>query len=721
MNIPYLAMLILALHVPVLGAAYSQELTATLNLRVEEGSTVGIIDLDETFEVVLKNETQSSISIPHPESVDGAGAVRFVITDLETKQSFDVSQTAPQTEGQQRPSFEIKPVSEFAFFVSFGEYRDGSICWQNLPAPNSGKQLSIRIEIDFESISVKSADYPMLFNFARAELPQHYLWSGFPDVALKMLKADPDLIERIDEDKRTPLHVAARFGHVEVVKWLLDNGANVDAVAYNKFTPLRLASDIEIVRMLLQAGANPNQVDAFANSPLQHAISNSKAVAADDQAAAHFAKWKRILNVYVEEGVEFQLLPAIEVGDLKQVKKLLEREPELLDRYVREQQPLRSAVQSGEVEIVRYLLSTFPDKMDIDNFAGGNGFPVSKLALSNQNSDVLQLLIDQGADLKRRITWQGPRMGRWVVGDNATLLHFAARDGVPEMVQLLLDRGVDPFAVARSDLANGDQQTALHVAAYFCKPENASVILGHKSFQSGDAQQRQKIVDECLSVSIRSQKTLSAKLCSAFIDAGANTKTVEGQPTLIEMISQSVHPSATDTRAIGEVVEVLAQAGVEIDFYSAVALQRVEQVEQLLQQDPQLAQARGTDGFPALHKATELGNVEIVRLLLAAGCDVNIKNESKDSGYLDERALHEAAFWNRLEIAELLVKSGAEVNAIAEKEITPLHRAARLGNIEIVNLLLENGADRTLSDHQGQTASDWTRNPNIKKMLKPAE
>ena len=58
---------------------------------------------------------------------------------------------------------------------------------------------------------------------------------------------------------------------------------------------------------------------------------------------------------------------------------------------------------------------------------------------------------------------------------------------------------------------------------------------------------------------------------------------------------------------------------------------------------------------------------------------------------------------------------------LLKKRLRPLHRAARLGNVEIVNLLLENGADRTLSDHQGQTASDWTRNPNIKKMLKPAE
>ena len=162
----------------------------------------------------------------------------------------------------------------------------------------------------------------------------------------------------------------------------------------------------------------------------------------------------------------------------------------------------------------------------------------------------------------------------------------------------------------------------------------------------------------------------------------------------------------------------MEKAGIEIDLYSAVALQRAEQVEQILQQNPDLAQTRSPDGLPALHLATRLGDINTVRSLLAGGCDVNIQNQSKNSGYINEHALSEAAFWNRPAIAKLLIESGAEVNARTEDEITALHRAARLGNVKIVKLLLDSGADPELATTRGQTAADWATRSDIKALLK---
>ena len=706
--------------------AMSQELTATLNLRKSEGQSVALVDLDDSFEVVLKNGSPSAIVFPDPSSTTGSQALRFVVIEPKTKQQWQVERTPTPTSGDSNNSetatIELQPSDKHSFFVSLGEFEQGQRSWRNLPDPNSGQQLTIRAELNFESASAKSPDYPIQFVFARAELPQHYLWSGFPGVALKLLKADPKLIHRIDEDKRTPLHVAARFGHQKVLQWLLENGADIDAVAYNRFTPLHLASEPEIVRSLLKAGANPNLADTFGTSPLRKAIGESNRLvnSQEKEAVAFTAKWKQILAVYVEEGVEFELLPTIEIGDLKRVKKLLTSDASLLDQYVQNQQPLRSAVKFGELEIVRYLLSEFPDKTDVDNFAGNYGYPVSKLALSNGNPAVLEHLINSGANLQRRITWQGARTGRWVIGDNATLLHFAARDGSPEIIKLLLDNEVDPFAVARSDMAIGDQQTALHVATIFSKPENATAIIDHKSFQSADQAKRQKLLDECLEISASRVRQSSIELCSKLIEAGANIERQPGQPTLIQSATSGIHPSRdnTDTAAIGQFVELLEKAGIEIDLYSAVALQRAEQVEQILQQNPDLAQTRSPDGLPALHLATRLGDINTVRSLLAGGCDVNIQNQSKNSGYINEHALSEAAFWNRPAIAKLLIESGAEVNARTEDEITALHRAARLGNIKIVKLLLDSGADPELATTRGQTAADWATRSDIKALLK---
>ncbi|XP_026437761.1 ankyrin-2-like [Papaver somniferum] len=69
----------------------------------------------------------------------------------------------------------------------------------------------------------------------------------------------------------TALHFAAGTGHPDAVRVLLDHGANPDVVGFQgMFTPLIsaiYAKSWECVKLLLQAGADPNAV-AFGNTPL---------------------------------------------------------------------------------------------------------------------------------------------------------------------------------------------------------------------------------------------------------------------------------------------------------------------------------------------------------------------------------------------------------------------------------------------------------------------
>ncbi|MAT38745.1 MAG: hypothetical protein CL946_03995 [Ectothiorhodospiraceae bacterium] len=63
----------------------------------------------------------------------------------------------------------------------------------------------------------------------------------------------------------TPLHFAVRSGSAEAVKMLVDAGANVSTGNIDEVTPLHLSilqkpADLEIVEMLLAAGADPNAV-----------------------------------------------------------------------------------------------------------------------------------------------------------------------------------------------------------------------------------------------------------------------------------------------------------------------------------------------------------------------------------------------------------------------------------------------------------------------------
>jgi len=62
-------------------------------------------------------------------------------------------------------------------------------------------------------------------------------------------------------DAGAPLTAAARFGHIEVVKCLVEAGADIH---YNYEEALRLAAyknEVEIVKYLLEKGADPRQVD----------------------------------------------------------------------------------------------------------------------------------------------------------------------------------------------------------------------------------------------------------------------------------------------------------------------------------------------------------------------------------------------------------------------------------------------------------------------------
>ncbi|TPP59183.1 Ankyrin-2 [Fasciola gigantica] len=58
----------------------------------------------------------------------------------------------------------------------------------------------------------------------------------------------------------TALHIASLAGHIDIVKLLMEYGANVNAQSQNGFTPLYMAAQenhVEVVNHLLNNGANP--------------------------------------------------------------------------------------------------------------------------------------------------------------------------------------------------------------------------------------------------------------------------------------------------------------------------------------------------------------------------------------------------------------------------------------------------------------------------------
>lgn len=103
--------------------------------------------------------------------------------------------------------------------------------------------------------------------------------------------------------------------------------------------------------------------------------------------------------------------------------------------------------------------------------------------------------------------------------------------------------------------------------------------------------------------------------------------------------------------------------------------------------------------------AAKYNYVEIVRILVGAGVDINFQDEQ------GETALHVAARFGHTECAKLLLEGNELQRASTELAETtygwtPLFVASVDGHLAIVNLLIDAGADLELSDSSGWTAKE---------------
>lgn len=101
--------------------------------------------------------------------------------------------------------------------------------------------------------------------------------------------------------------------------------------------------------------------------------------------------------------------------------------------------------------------------------------------------------------------------------------------------------------------------------------------------------------------------------------------------------------------------------------------------------------------------ACKLGNLEIVKLLLEAGADINKRGRG------GETALHAALCPDReknvgrFNLVALLLNAGADPKVAYVGADSALHYAVRVGNRDIVALLLRHGANMRHPGEKGET------------------
>ncbi|XP_078435681.1 ankyrin repeat family protein [Wolffia australiana] len=82
-----------------------------------------------------------------------------------------------------------------------------------------------------------------------------------------------------DSEGRTALHMASANGHLLIVEYLINNGADPNALNAENNTPLHWAclnGHIEVVKALILAGGDLSRLNRYERSPVDEAVARGK-------------------------------------------------------------------------------------------------------------------------------------------------------------------------------------------------------------------------------------------------------------------------------------------------------------------------------------------------------------------------------------------------------------------------------------------------------------
>ncbi len=254
-----------------------------------------------------------------------------------------------------------------------------------------------------------------------------------------MIEQNPKLLEARNEEQFTVLDSAAKEGHLEMVKFLIAKGADVNAEDNSNGTPVRWAAcngSIEIVKELIKAGADLDPSPGKVESPLQCAAG-----------AGH----KDVVELLLKHGADINgvdkqgrtgLMDAVSRDRMNVARLLIDKGADVNARDKRGNTALIDALDEDDDSYIRLLLNNGADPNLEDNYLDT---PL-KRAAGKGNAKYVALLIEHGADVnlcnERRET---------------PLMTAAYRD-LFDTAKLLLDNHADV------DRKNRDGKTAMDIA-----------------------------------------------------------------------------------------------------------------------------------------------------------------------------------------------------------------------------------------------------------------
>lgn len=256
--------------------------------------------------------------------------------------------------------------------------------------------------------------------------PLHYAAArGYKSIA-SLLIENGARVDIRDYEANTPLHNAASSGHRAVGMLLVEKGAELDARNKRERTPLLLVArecgNAKFAAALLDAGADPDAVDRYGDTPLTLSAWRGYLDVAQvllDRGAKLPTRKEQIiemLNYCLQKGLtgQFEMLIAqgIDMFMLNEHKGTL----------------LHSAAKGGSAEIMTMMIDKGLDVNGKDR----NGWSPLHCAAYSGHQDAVELLIQKGVDIDSR-TLSG-----------CTAFNLAKENGHQTVVDLLDAEGANP-------------------------------------------------------------------------------------------------------------------------------------------------------------------------------------------------------------------------------------------------------------------------------------
>lgn len=299
-----------------------------------------------------------------------------------------------------------------------------------------------------------------------------------------------------------------------------------------------------------------------------------------------------------------------------------------------------------------------------------------------------------------------------------TPLHYAAKGGHTETIQLLVEAGANPNAID----ANG--RTPLHIAAGAGHAKATAMLIDlkaivqfpdinknfpiHEAAASGDLKTFYNFYNRGADLNLMdgtqqtplkiAASTGAAFLCRSLIQNGASTEFAQLPEVWKYLIIR-------DLEALKALIKGEKDANMEIEGVSllswAISVAHPEAANFLLQKGAQPFRVNALGSTP-LHNAARFALPQTIQAIQArypSETDLSLEDER------GRTPLQVAVEYVRLPTVKHLIDSGSNLNHPDRRGRTVLHQAAvHQGNLELLPMILDAGPDMSITDREGRTA-----------------